>query len=156
LQVQFSLVVRHNAIYSCAFAFFIAQYNATAGQRLLLPHRDGSVFSFNVALNDDGEYDGGGTIFRQLGGGTSDACASALSGFETSLASSKETVSAAEGGVVRSPKGHLLAHASALMHGGHAISSGCRYVHLKKNLHSTHNFELRISITNWRTLGTYW
>jgi hypothetical protein len=149
LQVQFSLVVRHNAIYSCAFAFFIAQYNATAGQRLLLPHRDGSVFSFNVALNDDGEYDGGGTIFRQLGGGTSDACASAAgSGFETSLASSKETISAAVGGVVRSPKGHLLAHASALMHGGHAITSGCRYIHLKKNLHSTHNFILRISLTD--------
>lgn len=44
------------------------KYNASAGQRQLLPHRDGSVFSFNIALNDDNEYDGGGTSFRQLVG----------------------------------------------------------------------------------------
>ena len=30
--------------------------------------------------------------------------------------------------VLRSPKGHLLAHSSALMHGGHAVSSGVRYI----------------------------
>jgi len=41
------------------------KYNASAGQRELLPHRDGSVFSFNIALNDDNEYKGGGTSFRQ-------------------------------------------------------------------------------------------
>ena len=29
---------------------------------------------------------------------------------------------------MRSPKGHLLAHSSALMHGGHPISSGVRYI----------------------------
>jgi hypothetical protein len=88
----------------------VVQYNATAGQRLLRPHRDGSVFSFNVALNDESEYKDGGTVFCQLDG---------------KVSKSRSDPSCASG-VIRSPKGHLLAHSSALMHGGHAISSGCR------------------------------
>jgi hypothetical protein len=31
-------------------------------------------------------------------------------------------------GSLRSPQGHLLAHSSALMHGGHAITHGVRYI----------------------------
>ena len=38
---------------------FIVKYNASSGQRLLQPHRDGALFSFNVALNDLDEYTGG-------------------------------------------------------------------------------------------------
>ena len=78
---------------------FIVKYNASAGQKELKPHRDGSVFSFNVALNDLDEYEGGGTEFEAL-----------------------------DGKAIRSPRGHLLAHSSALMHGGHTLASGVRYI----------------------------
>jgi len=82
---------------------FVVKYNASSGQRLLKPHRDGALFSFNLALNDLDEYEGGGTYFRSLeGSGTAAA--------------------------LRSPKGHLLAHSSALVHGGHPITSGVRYI----------------------------
>eukprot|EP00614_Pseudopedinella_elastica_P010549 CAMPEP_0172609704 /NCGR_PEP_ID=MMETSP1068-20121228/29633_1 /TAXON_ID=35684 /ORGANISM="Pseudopedinella elastica, Strain CCMP716" /LENGTH=242 /DNA_ID=CAMNT_0013413269 /DNA_START=14 /DNA_END=742 /DNA_ORIENTATION=+ len=91
---------------------FVAKYNASSGQRHLLPHRDGSVFSFNVALNGAGEYEGGGTFFRQL----------------ESLSPSPQQCKDGPPGVVRSPQGHLMAHSSALMHGGHPIESGCRYL----------------------------
>ena len=83
---------------------FVVKYNASSGQRELRPHRDGCVLSFNIALNDLDEYEGGGTYFRALDDGGSDASA------------------------LRSPKGHLLCHSSALMHGGHPISSGVRYI----------------------------
>ncbi|KAK3281672.1 hypothetical protein CYMTET_10550 [Cymbomonas tetramitiformis] len=93
---------------------FVVKYDATAGQRLLTPHRDGGVFTFNVALNDLDDYEGGGTYFRALDDtyekGAFDC---AVSGGESSL---------------RSRKGHILAHSSALMHGGHPIRSGVRYV----------------------------
>ena len=72
----------------------------------------GALFSFNVALNDLDEYAGGGTYFRQLDGIEGVDCA--------------QGAEAAD--VLRSPKGHLLAHSSALMHGGHAVSSGVRYI----------------------------
>merc|ERR1719491_1484215 len=52
---------------------FVVKYNASSGQRLLKPHRDGAsgarsgtLFSFNVALNGLEEYEGGGTYFRRL------------------------------------------------------------------------------------------
>jgi len=91
---------------------FVVKYSAAGGQRFLKPHRDGSgqqgsaaMFSFNIALNDLDEYTGGGTFFRVLRG-------------------SEHTPS----GSLRSPKGHILAHASGLMHGGHPIESGIRYI----------------------------
>ncbi|KAK3260545.1 hypothetical protein CYMTET_30496 [Cymbomonas tetramitiformis] len=87
---------------------FVVKYDAAAGQRLLKPHRDGSVFSFNVALNDLGQYEGGGTYFQQL--------------------ERAGDVNGAEEGSLRSPQGHLLAHSSALLHGGHPITSGVRYI----------------------------
>lgn len=46
---------------------FVVKYNATAGKRELRQHRDGAVFSFNVALNGLGGYEGGGTSFPLLG-----------------------------------------------------------------------------------------
>ena len=82
---------------------FVVKYNASSGQRELR-YRDGCVLSFNIALNDLHEYEGGGTYFRALGDGGVDASA------------------------LRSPKGHLLCHSSALMHGGHPIRSGVRYI----------------------------
>lgn len=97
----------------CVTDAFVVKYDASAGQRFLKPHRDGSgqlgsatVFSFNVALNSSDEYEGGGTYFRRLeGNGTAESA-----------------------GSVRSQKGHILAHSSALWHGGHPITSGVRYI----------------------------
>lgn len=83
----------------CVADAFVVKYNASSGQRQLEPHRDGSVFSFNVALNGLEEYEGGGTSFQVL-----------------------------DGSAIRSPKGHMMAHSSALMHGGHPIQSGVRYI----------------------------
>ena len=77
---------------------FVVKYNASAGQRQMAAHRDGALFSFNVALNGLDEYEGGGTYFRTLG---------------TNL---------------RSEKGHVLAHMSGMLHGGHPITSGTRYI----------------------------
>lgn len=82
---------------------FVVKYDASAGQRQMAPHRDGAVFSFNVALNDLDEYEGGGTYFRALGRDGSV-------------------------GVLRSPKGHVLAHSSALMHAGAEVKAGVRYI----------------------------
>ena len=79
---------------------FIVKYNATAGQRELLPHRDGAVFSFNIALNGLDEYEGGGTVFRLL----------------------------PEKAAIRSPKGHILSHSSSLVHAGAPVVSGVRYL----------------------------
>jgi len=92
---------------------FVVKYNASAGQQGSMPsHRDGAVFSFNVALNGLDDYEGGGTYFRKLdrnasggGGGGGDSS-----------------------GALRSPKGHIVAHSSALMHGGHPTTSGVRYI----------------------------
>lgn len=77
---------------------FVVKYNASGGQTFLSPHRDGSVLSFNVALNDIEEYEGGGTWFEGLG---------------RSLAIER---------------GHVCAHASGVFHGGHPITHGVRYI----------------------------
>ena len=77
---------------------FVVKYNATGGQTSLSPHRDGSVLSFNIALNDRGEYEGGGTWFEQMGE------------------------------ALPIDRGHVCAHASGVLHGGHPITSGVRYI----------------------------
>ena len=77
---------------------FIVKYDAAGGQTMLAPHRDGSVLSFNIALNERCEYEGGGTWFAGLG----------------------ESVPI--------DKGHVCAHASGVLHGGHPITSGVRYI----------------------------
>lgn len=42
------------------------RYDADGGQTELKPHRDGSVVSFNIALNPSDEFEGGGTYFAGL------------------------------------------------------------------------------------------
>ena len=77
---------------------FIVKYDVEGGQSELKPHRDGSVLSFNIALNPADEYVGGGTWFDSL----KDA--------------------------VKLDEGEMVSHASGVLHGGHAITSGKRYI----------------------------
>ena len=77
---------------------FIVKYDADGGQTELRPHRDGSVLSFNVALNPASEYEGGGTWFQSLDN------------------------------PVRIDQGEIVTHSSSLLHGGHGITSGRRYI----------------------------
>jgi len=77
---------------------FIVKYDAAGGQKALQEHRDGSVLSFNIALNDRFEYEGGGTWFAGLGQS------------------------------IAIDKGHVCCHASGVLHGGHPITSGVRYI----------------------------
>jgi hypothetical protein len=77
---------------------FVVKYDALGGQKELKPHRDGSVVSFNIALNPASEYEGGGTWFASL----DDA--------------------------VRIEQGQVVSHASGLLHGGHGITTGKRYI----------------------------
>ena len=86
---------------------FIVKYDAQNGQKELKPHRDGSVLSFNIALNPSSQYNGGGTWFASL---------------PSSESSSDST------DVIQLEQGHMLSHASALLHGGHPITSGIRYI----------------------------
>ena len=77
---------------------FIVKYDAAGGQTELKPHRDGSVLSFNIALNPATDFVGGGTWFHSL----NDA--------------------------VKIEQGQMVSHASALLHGGHGITEGKRYI----------------------------
>jgi hypothetical protein len=77
---------------------FVVKYDAAGGQTELRPHRDGSVLSFNIALNPATDYVGGGTWFESL----NDA--------------------------IKIDQGEIVSHASALLHGGHGISAGKRYI----------------------------
>ena len=111
---------------------FVVKYNASAGERRFMPpHRDGALFSFNVALNDLDEYEGGGTYFRKLdgsaiggsGGGDGDGGDGDGAGDRSGGGDG-----AGASGALRLPKGHIVAHSSALMHGGHPTTRGVRYI----------------------------
>lgn len=77
---------------------FVVKYDAIGGQTELKPHRDGSVVSFNIALNRASDFEGGGTWFAS---------------FDDS---------------VKIDQGQVVSHSSALLHGGHGITSGKRYI----------------------------
>jgi hypothetical protein len=80
---------------------FVVKYDARGGQTELKPHRDGSILSFNIALNPMCDYDGGGTWFASLPNNDP---------------------------VVRIDVGEIVTHSSSLLHGGHGITSGQRYI----------------------------
>jgi hypothetical protein len=77
---------------------FVVKYDAVGGQTELKPHRDGSVVSFNIALNPAGDFEGGGTWFASLDQ------------------------------AIKINEGEMVSHASAILHGGHGITSGKRYI----------------------------
>jgi len=77
---------------------FVVKYSAADGQRYLPLHSDESTHSITVALNDAGEFAGGGTFFQELQG------------------------------AVRPPLGHVLAFDGNLLHAGDALLSGTRYI----------------------------
>ena len=77
---------------------FVVKYDVAGGQTELKPHRDGSVVSFNIALNPATDYDGGGTWFASLDDS------------------------------VKIDQGEIVTHASGLLHGGHGITTGKRYI----------------------------
>jgi hypothetical protein len=77
---------------------FVVKYDAAGGQKELKPHRDGSVLSFNIALNPAFEFEGGGTWFASLDE------------------------------AIKIDQGEVVTHSSALLHGGHGITSGKRYI----------------------------
>ena len=76
----------------------IVKYDAEDGHVELGMHRDGLLFTANIALNDVHEYKGGGTK---------------IEGLEDPI---------------RLPKGHVLIHPGDVRHGGEAITHGIRYV----------------------------
>ena len=83
---------------------FVVRYDAAA-QRSLPLHQDDSHLSLTIALNGGDGFDGGGTGFADVHGGSR---ASPL--------------------VVRPRLGHAVAFPGALWHGGEPITRGRRYV----------------------------
>ena len=76
----------------------IIRYDAARNATRQPMHRDASLLSLNVALSDEDEYAGGGTLFE------------------------------GSGEVLRVPMGHCMCHASGVRHAGHAIHRGQRWV----------------------------
>lgn len=110
LRTQFGNILPNNGKSLCVADGFIVKYDATAqdgGQTELKPHRDGSILSFNIALNPSTDYDGGGTWFASL--------------LLPNNNPNNEPV-------VRIDVGQIVTHSSSLLHGGHGITSGQRYI----------------------------
>eukprot|EP00928_Gymnodinium_smaydae_P055480 TRINITY_DN39003_c0_g1_i1.p1 TRINITY_DN39003_c0_g1~~TRINITY_DN39003_c0_g1_i1.p1 ORF type:complete len:408 (+),score=68.68 TRINITY_DN39003_c0_g1_i1:138-1226(+) len=78
---------------------FFVWYSASPGaQAGLALHRDGSIISFNILLNDPADFDGGGTYIEV------DDCTYSIS------------------------QGDCFVHSGKLRHGGHPVTRGERYV----------------------------
>ena len=78
---------------------FFVKYSSAAGQqRELAMHTDGSIFSFNILLNESSAFVGGGTLFEASG----------------ILASTR--------------RGGCIGHSGQVRHCGVAITSGERYL----------------------------
>lgn len=106
LQTQFGTFVPDPSKL-CLADGFVVKYDAEGGQKELKPHRDGSVVSFNLALNPSSDFDGGGTWFASL---------------------EKDGDPNADCAAIKIDQGEIVTHASALLHGGHGITHGKRYI----------------------------
>lgn len=87
---------------------FAVRYDATA-QASLPTHQDENAFSFTIALNDKGEYEGGGTCFEEL-----------RPVGDTTATFKPTSLNADAGGVVAFP--------GKLRHGGSTVTRGRRYI----------------------------
>ena len=101
---------------------FVVKYDATA-QNKLEKHKDGSSFSFNILLNHEKNFKGGGTTFYKETGDVN----------------------------ILNTKGGLLLHCGQIMHSGNEIFQGERYIlvgfigYLRK-CNSTTNYEKRLKL----------
>ena len=85
---------------------FIVKYDFEGGQREIPVHVDQSDVSFTIALNDAGQFEGGGTWFQDLGDDDDE-----------------------EGGSIKPQGGGICGFKGGeLMHSGAQITSGVRYV----------------------------
>ena len=99
---------------------FVVRYEPT-GQSSLSMHRDETLLSFNIALNDG--YDGGGTCFAQP------AALHVWEGGSKSLINGESTRrEEREASVVRSDRGDCLVHCGQLLHGGATVTGGTRMI----------------------------
>lgn len=80
----------------------VVKYDASKGRVELGLHRDGLLVTANIALNDLGHYEGGGTII--------------------------EGMPSFESNPIQMPEGHVLLHPGDVRHGGAPITKGIRYV----------------------------
>jgi len=85
-------------------------------QYFLPLHRDGGMFSSNIALNAGSAYEGGGTVFPHLG------CESDHSGSVGSVSHCPPTV------VKLDRPGTAALHCGKLLHGGYEVVAGTRYI----------------------------
>lgn len=79
----------------------VVGYDAARNATRLPAHRDAALCTINVALSDEAEYEGGGTLIE------------------------------ASQQVVSLPRGHAACHASGLRHAGNPITAGTRWVRLR-------------------------
>lgn len=99
-----------------------------AGQPALAMHRDGTMFSFNVTLNDASSFAGGGTCFNtptQLCTWPSAEAARRQQEVGVDAMSAAETTVTT---LVRGGQGDCLLHCGQLLHGGCTVSEGVRFI----------------------------
>ena len=115
--------------------FFVKYSAAEEGvQSGLAPHRDGSLLSLNILLNDPAEFEGGGTLFldegvtlnHRSGGGSGDGSSSATIAAASAAAPAPPAATAMD--VVAIQRGDCLVHCGRLLHSGVPISRGHRYL----------------------------
>jgi hypothetical protein len=104
---------------------FVVKYDANGGQTQLKPHRDGSVLSFNIALNPAQDFEGGGTWFSSL---EENDMQGGANEYDDESFWRQELRRHSDSAAVRIDQGEMVSHASALLHGGHGITTGNRYI----------------------------
>jgi hypothetical protein len=108
---------------------FVVKYEAMGGQTELKPHRDGSVLSFNVALNP-------GKCRNRATRRYADSFPFPFTLHYLTLSWELPATEYEGGGtwfsslndVIKINQGQVISHASALLHGGQGITRGRRYI----------------------------
>lgn len=112
---------------------FIVKYDANF-QNKLDRHKDGSVFSFNILLNDPSNFEGGGTIIHENGNDV----------------------------LVLNTKGGLLLHSGRCYHAGNKITKGVRYIlvgfvsYMKEySINNKISYKIKNNINAWNITSQY-